>query len=202
MKFFSYYRVSTERQGRSGLGLDAQKLAVHQHARAVGGTIIKEFVEIESGTCNDRPVLAKALAQARRERATLLIAKLDRLARSTAFVATLMESGADFVAADNAHANRLTIHILAAVAEDEARRISDRTRAALQAAKRRGVRLAPIGPVIGVDVSRLDCRGLSAATSTPHRSAAKNPSLPWPICCRRCWSSAGPGVPLLQSPQP
>lgn len=140
-RFVAYLRVSTDRQGRSGLGLEAQRAAVRQHAAAAGGDIVAEFVEVESGRRRDRPELAKALAACRARRAVLVIAKLDRLARNVAFVSGLMESGVEFVAADMATVNRLTVHILAAVAEEEARMISARTRAALAAAKARGVRL-------------------------------------------------------------
>jgi DNA invertase Pin-like site-specific DNA recombinase len=141
LKIVSYVRVSTARQGESGLGLEAQRAAVEAFARQHGGTIIASFVEVETGKRSDRPELAKALEAARKSRATLLIAKLDRLARNVAFIANLMDSGVEFLACDQPFASRLTLHILAAVAEDEARRISERTRAALQAAKARGTRL-------------------------------------------------------------
>ena len=139
--FIAYYRVSTAGQGRSGLGLDAQREAVAQHVAGAGGRILTEFTETESGRNNDRPELARALAECRRHRAVLVIAKLDRLARNVAFVSGLMESGVEFVAADMPTVNRLPVHILAAVAEEEARMISARTKAALAAAKARGVRL-------------------------------------------------------------
>ncbi len=139
--FVTYLRVSTDKQGRSGLGLEAQRAAVARHAVATGGAIVAEFVEVESGRKNDRPQLAAALAACRTRRAVLLIAKLDRLARNVAFVSNLMEAGVEFVAADMPTVNKLTIHILAAVAEEEARMISARTKAALAAAKERGVRL-------------------------------------------------------------
>jgi DNA invertase Pin-like site-specific DNA recombinase len=135
-RYIAYYRVSTARQGRSGLGLEAQKQAVSQHLK--GAELISEFTEIESGRRTDRPKLAEALAACRVHKATLVIAKLDRLARNVAFVSRLMEAGVDFEACDFPQANRLTIHILAAVAEHEARMISERTRAALAAAKARG----------------------------------------------------------------
>jgi DNA invertase Pin-like site-specific DNA recombinase len=137
-KLVAYLRVSTQAQGQSGLGLEAQDAAILAYSRTVGGTIVARFVEVESGKRADRPQLAKALAHAKRARATLVIAKLDRLARNAAFVANLMDAGVEFVATDNPHANRLTLHILSAVADDEARRISERTRAALAAYKARG----------------------------------------------------------------
>jgi len=138
--FIAYYRVSTDRQGASGLGLDAQRQAVGLHVGT--GQLIAEYTEIESGRRHtNRPQLLAALAECRKRRAVLLIARLDRLARNVAFIANLMESGADFVACDMPTANRLTIHILAAVAEHEREMISKRTKAALAEAKRRGTRL-------------------------------------------------------------
>jgi DNA invertase Pin-like site-specific DNA recombinase len=140
-KLVAYFRVSTQRQGNSGLGLEAQRAAVHDYARRSGAVIVKEFTEMESGKRSDRPELAKALAHARRSQALLCVAKIDRLSRNVAFLSALMDSGVDFVACDNPTANRLTIHILIAVAEDEARRISERTKAALAALIERGVKL-------------------------------------------------------------
>lgn len=139
--FIAYLRVSTARQGDSGLGLEAQRSTVEAFAKAQGGQIVTEYVEVESGKRSDRPELAKALQVARKAKATLLIAKLDRLARNVAFIATMMDAGVDFVACDQPFASRLTLHILAAVAEDEARRISERTKAALAAARARGTKL-------------------------------------------------------------
>jgi DNA invertase Pin-like site-specific DNA recombinase len=140
-RFVSYYRVSTAQQGASGLGLEAQRQAVSRHVAGAGGAIVAEFQEIESGKKNDRPEIAAALAACRLSRAVLVIAKLDRLARNVHFISSLMESGVDFIACDNPHATRLTIHILAAVAEHEREMISARTKAALAAAKARGVKL-------------------------------------------------------------
>src|SRR5579862_3191233 len=133
--FVSYVRVSTDAQGASGLGLEAQREAIDRHVAGAGGKVVAEFQEIESGKRNDRPQIARALAACRARRATLIIAKLDRLARNVSFVSGLMESGADFVACDNPHATRLTIHILAAVAEHEREQISARTKAGLAAVK-------------------------------------------------------------------
>lgn len=140
-KFVSYARVSTQEQGRSGLGLEAQKQAVAEFVRMNGGELLKEYVEIESGRNPARPALAKAIAHAKRAKAVLLVAKLDRLARNVHFLSGLMESGVDFIAADNPVANRFTVHVLAAVAEEEARAISKRTREALASAKARGIKL-------------------------------------------------------------
>ncbi len=135
----TYLRVSTDRQGQSGLGLEAQRAAVA--AYVAGRPVLGEFVEVESGRKDDRPQLAAALALCRQRRAVLVIAKLDRLARSVAFISNLMASSVEFVAADMPQANRLTVHILAAVAEHEREMIAQRTRDALAAAKARGTRL-------------------------------------------------------------
>ncbi len=142
-KFVAYYRVSTKQQGASGLGLEAQERAVAEFLAGRGGALAGGYADVESGTRkgNKRPELAKAIAHSRREKATLLIAKLDRLARNVAFVSNLMESGIEFLAVDMPQANKFTIHILAAVAEYEAEMISKRTIAALASAKARGVRL-------------------------------------------------------------
>lgn len=140
-RFIAYYRVSTDKQGASGLGLEAQQAAVEKHVRSVGGRILEAFREVESGKRNDRPQIAAAIAACRAGRATLVIAKLDRLARNVAFIANLKNAGISFVACDNPHATDFTVHILAAVAEFEAKATSERTKAALQAAKARGVKL-------------------------------------------------------------
>jgi DNA invertase Pin-like site-specific DNA recombinase len=140
MKFVTYLRVSTERQGQSGLGLEAQRAAVAAHVLG-RGEVVAEFVEVESGKRSDRPELARALSEAKRAGAVLLIAKLDRLARNVAFIANLLESGVEVTAADMPEANRFLLHVMAAVAEHEAQAISDRTKAALAAAKARGVKL-------------------------------------------------------------
>lgn len=139
--YVAYCRVSTDKQGQSRLGLEAQQAAIEGFLKSGDALLQPPYIEVESGKRSDRPQLRAAVERCRRTGAILLIAKLDRLARNLAFVANLMDSGVEFVAADNPHANRLTIHILAAVAEDEARRISERTKAALAAAKVRGTRL-------------------------------------------------------------
>lgn len=139
--FIAYYRVSTDRQGQSALGLDAQREAVARHLNGTG-ELVNEYTEVESGKRHtNRPQLLAALAECRKRRAVLLIAKLDRLGRNVAFIASLMDSGAEFVACDNPHANRLLLHMLAAFAEHEREQISERTKAALRAAKARGTKL-------------------------------------------------------------
>jgi DNA invertase Pin-like site-specific DNA recombinase len=140
-KFISYLRVSTDRQGRSGLGLEAQKKAIENYLNGGRHKLLNEFVEVESGKNADRPELIAAMKECKRKGAVLLIAKLDRLSRNVAFTANLMESGVEFVACDFPTANKLTVHIMAAVAEHERELISKRTREALAAAKARGVKL-------------------------------------------------------------
>lgn len=153
-KYVAYYRVSTKRQGESGLGLDAQKQSISGFLRTPDN-LINGFVEVESGSRNDRPQLLAAIECCRQHGATLIIAKLDRLARNVAFVSSLMETGVDFVAVDMPTANRLTVHILAAVAEHEREMISQRTIAALAVAKARGVRLGnPGGNTIDLQKAR------------------------------------------------
>src|SRR5690606_2576896 len=124
-RLICYLRVSTAKQGSSGLGLEAQRAAVQQYANQLGAEIIAEYLEVESGKRSDRPQLDIAIGHAKFAGARLVVAKLDRLARNVAFLSALMEAKADFVCCDNPHATPLTLHILAAVAEDEARRISD-----------------------------------------------------------------------------
>ena len=171
--YISYLRVSTVRQGESGLGLEAQRATVEAFARQQGGQIAAEYVEVESGKRSDRPELAKALAAARRGRATLLIAKLDRLARNVAFIAAMMDAGVDFVACDQPFASRLTLHILAAVAEDEARRISERTRAALQAARARGTKLGSPIAAQTVAAARAAKSGYAAKANATTRAVVR-----------------------------
>lgn len=138
-RYVAYYRVSTAKQGISGLGLEAQRESVMSYLNGGKWKLVDEVTEVESGKRNDRPQLAKALALCRIHNAELIIAKLDRLARNVKFIADLMESGVEFTAVDFPKANTLTVHILAAVAEHEAQMISQRTKAALRAAKARGV---------------------------------------------------------------
>ncbi|MBB4038610.1 DNA invertase Pin-like site-specific DNA recombinase [Microvirga flocculans] len=139
--YIAYYRVSTAKQGASGLGLEAQKEAVRQFLNGGNWTLAAEFTEVESGKHSDRPELAKAFRACRLYGAKLVIAKLDRLSRDAHFLLGLEKAGVDFVAADMPHANRLTVGIMAMVADEERRMISARTKAALKAAKARGVKL-------------------------------------------------------------
>jgi DNA invertase Pin-like site-specific DNA recombinase len=149
VKIVAYIRVSTQRQGMSGLGLEAQRAAISNHMSATGAKLAGEYVEVEtakgSNALAKRPQLAAALAQCKTEKATLVVAKLDRLARNVLFIATLMESGVKFRALDLPEANEFTIHLMAAFGQFEAKRISERTRDALQAAKARGVKLGTTG---------------------------------------------------------
>ena len=166
-RFVAYYRVSTAGQGRSGLGLDAQREAVARHVAGAGGRIIAEFMEVESGKRDARPQLAAALAACHAHRATLLVAKLDRLARNVRFIAGLMESGVPFVACDMPNSTPFMLHVYAAVAQEEGRAISARTKAALAAAKDRGVRLALPGQNPGIN-QHFQCLGyLGRIAQTP-----------------------------------
>ena len=170
MQVVSYLRVSTVRQGISGLGLEAQRAAVACFASGGGHTPVAEFVEVESGRKAERPQLIAALASCRLHRATLVIAKLDRLARNVAFIANLMDGGVEFLACDMPHANRLTLHLLAAIAEHEREMISHRTKAALQAVKARGVRL---GNPNGAAALREGCRAAAARSAAARRAKAQ-----------------------------
>ncbi len=153
--FVAYYRVSTQQQGRSGLGLEAQRSDVQHFIDAQGGRVVAEYQEVESGKRADRPQLARALERCKLTRSTLVVAKLDRLTRDVSFLCKLRDSGVEFVAVDNPTATQLTVTILIAVAEEERRLASVRTKAALQAAKARGVRLGnPNGYMAFGDRSR------------------------------------------------
>ena len=145
-EFIGYYHVSTARQGVSGLGLEAQKKSVADHLNGGRWKVIAEFVEVESGKRNNRPELARALALAKQTGATLILAKMDRLGRRASYVLNLLDtSGVRFVFVEMPHASKLEIGIRAVVAEEEGRSISERTKAALAAAKRRGVKLGTYG---------------------------------------------------------
>jgi DNA invertase Pin-like site-specific DNA recombinase len=165
-KFVAYYRVSTAKQGESGLGMEAQKAAVEKYLNGGNWSVLAEFVEVESGKRKNRPQLDAALALCKRQKATLIIAKLDRLARNLHFISGLMEARIEFLAVDNPTANRLTVQILAAVAEEEARAISARTKAALAAAKARGVVLGKHGAKLGKKNHKRAITAAGALTGT------------------------------------
>jgi len=168
-KYVSYLRVSTARQGKSGLGLEAQREAVSNYLNGGRWTLVAEIIEVESGKRNDRPQLAKALRLCRLHKATLLVAKLDRLARNVAFISALMESGVKFQAVDMPDVNDMVLHILASVAQGEAKAISDRTKAALAAAKARGTQLGGLR----WDINKVGDKGRRAATAARQEKAAK-----------------------------
>ena len=144
-KFVAYIRVSTERQGRSGLGLEAQTALIERHLAQDGGQLLDTVVEVESGSLNERPGLQRVLALCRRQKAILIIARLDRLGRRLAFLAQLLDADVDVRVADNPGASKLTLQLLAVVAEAERDLIRDRTRQALAAAKARGTILGKHG---------------------------------------------------------
>lgn len=146
--YVAYYRVSTKRQGKSGLGLEAQKQTVMNYLNGGSWELLEEFVEVETGkgknALDQRPELKKAISYAKRKKAKLIIAKLDRLARNVHFITSLMESKVPFVCADMPEANELTLHVMAAMAQYEAKLISSRTKEALAKAKERGVKLGKV----------------------------------------------------------
>lgn len=147
----AYYRVSTQRQGESGLGLEAQKHAVQNFLSNRPGNLLQEFTETESGKkASNRPQLQSALDLCKKSKAVLVIAKLDRLARNVHFISGLLESSVEFVAVDQPTKDRFMMHVQAAFAEEEARRISTRTKEALAAAKARGVDIGATGRVLAV----------------------------------------------------
>jgi DNA invertase Pin-like site-specific DNA recombinase len=146
----AYLRVSTSKQGHEGLGIDAQREAVRRYCKQLHASLLEEFVEVESGKYSDRPVLSEALAACQRQRATLVIAKLDRLSRSVSFIAGLMDAKVPFVAVDMPFATPLLLHVMAAFAEHERSQISARTKAALAAAKARGVQLGKNGNILAL----------------------------------------------------
>lgn len=167
-RFIAYYRVSTDKQGKSGLGLEAQREAVSSYLNGLKHELINEFTEVESGKNNSRAQLHEALRLCKLTNSRLIIAKLDRLSRNVAFLANLMESKVKFVCCDIPEANELTLHILAAVAQDERKRISQRTKAALQAVKARGKRLGNpnLAAVRNTDTTK--------ATETRHKQALES----------------------------
>jgi len=137
-KIVTYYRVSTTRQGKSGLGLEAQEQATNDYITRVGGGIVESYTDVESGKKNNRPELEKALRKCRLTGAILVIAKLDRLSRNARFLLELQDSSIKFVCCDMPEANDLTVGFMACLAQYESKMISERTKAALQAAKARG----------------------------------------------------------------
>jgi len=163
MKIVAYQRVSTARQGASGLGLEAQTHAINEYARQREATILETFTEVESGKNNDRPELTKALHLAKVTGSTLVIAKLDRLSRNASFLLALRDSGVKFIAADMPDANELTVGIMSLVAQQEREAISKRTKDALQAAKARGVKL---GNPNGADALKRAGKGNKAGVET------------------------------------
>ncbi len=167
-KYISYLRVSTDRQGKSGLGLEAQRKAVTDYIASGNAQLISEVLEVESGKLSDRPKLAEALALCKVHRARLIIAKIDRLARNVAFISNLMESGVDFLAVDMPEANKLTIHIIAAMAEYEREMISVRTKVALSAAKARGKKLGGFRGRSGTSADTAKARAARANKSIEH----------------------------------
>ncbi len=158
-RFVAYERVSTARQGRSGLGLEAQRRAIDDFVAGRCATLVGRFTEVESGRKNERPELAAAMNLAKLTGATLIITKLDRLSRNAAFLLTLRDSGVKFLAVDMPEANDLTVGIMALVAQQEREAISRRTKEALQAAKARGVKL---GNPNGAEALRRAGRGGAA----------------------------------------
>jgi DNA invertase Pin-like site-specific DNA recombinase len=180
--------VSTDAQGSSGLGIEAQRKAVTDYLNGGSWTLAQEFIEVESGKRSDRLELAKALAACKKLKAKLVVAKLDRLSRNVAFISKLMESGVEFVACDMPHANKLTVHILAAVAEHEREMISSRTKAALAAAKARGKKLGgpkqAIAAKLGAEANKEAAKKF-AANVVPiiHQVKASGGDLAAGCCC-------------------
>ena len=170
--FVSYLRVSTQKQGQSGLGLEAQRKAVSDYLNYGDWNVIEELVEIESGKNNRRPKLMEAIDLCKASGATLLVAKIDRLARDAAFLLNLKDAGIEFIAADMPEANRLTIGIMALVAEQEREIISKRTKDALAAAKAKGVQLGAYrdGKFVGRIGTTEDAKRASDARTALYRS--------------------------------
>src|SRR6185312_14613248 len=169
--FIGYMRVSTKGQGESGLGLEAQRAALESYVRGVKGTLLMVYTEVESGKRADRPELAKAIAHARRSKATLCVAKLDRLSRNVEFLAGVMNSGCEFAAADMPAANRFMLHVMAAVAEHEAKAISERTKAALAAYKARGGKLGAELPQCRNLTTEARAKGICMAADASRQAA-------------------------------
>tara|TARA_R110002049_G_scaffold306707_2_gene505647 strand:+ start:1856 stop:2554 length:699 start_codon:yes stop_codon:yes gene_type:complete len=175
-RFVSYLRVSTKRQGQEGLGIDAQRRAVEEFLNGGSWELIKEFIEVESGGNDQRVELEQAIATAKAHGAKLLIAKLDRLSRNASFLLSLRDAGVEFVAADMPDANRFTVGIMALVAEQEREAISQRTKAALKAAKARGVQLGAYrkGVFVGRVGTSEDVAKARAAKAVNAQAKAEN----------------------------
>lgn len=172
MHYISYFRVSTQRQGNSGLGLDAQKTAVNNFINHCTDSIILEFTDIESGKNDSRPQLKLAIEAAQKSNAQLLIAKLDRLSRNAAFIFTLRDSKVNFICCDMPNANSVTIGIMAVLAQDERERISQRTKAALQEVKKRGIKLgSPFNLTIEAKAKGIAAIKTNAANNENNRKA-------------------------------
>lgn len=190
-KYIAYYRVSTREQGRSGLGLEGQEIAVKEYCLKNSLDLIASYTEVETGTKNDlenRPILQKALGHCKRIGAILIIAKLDRLARSVYVTSVLYKSGIEFLCCDIPSANRFTINILAAVAEEEARAISERTKAALKALKKRGIKLGSHRPECMYNLSeasRINGSKISAISKRKKKREAYADLLPEIIAMRK-----------------
>jgi DNA invertase Pin-like site-specific DNA recombinase len=172
-RLVAYYRVSTHRQGQSGLGLEAQREVVKAYAITNGMQIVAEFTEVESGKMRERPELERAIEVAKFNRATLIVAKLDRLARDAAFVLGLKSAGVEFIAVDMPHANRFLIGIMALVAEYEGEQISARTKAALARAKSRGVVLGGWRGKDGESAAEITQRGRETMMANAQAKRAK-----------------------------
>jgi len=172
-RFVAYYRVSTEQQGRSGLGLEAQRAAVASFLNGGGWKLVGEEEEIESGGRSDRPALERAIALCRAHRAALVVAKLDRLARDAHFLLGLEKAGVEFIAVDMPSANRMTVGIMAMVAEEERRLISNRTREALAAAKERGVKLGGFRGRAGTADDTAKARAVRTRKAVEHAEALR-----------------------------
>lgn len=172
-KIIAYYRVSTTKQGQSGLGLEAQQVAVEGYAYRIGASLVGSYTEVESGKNSDRPELQKALHQATITGSTLVISKLDRLSRNAAFLLTLRDSGVRFVVADMPDANNLTVGIMAVVAQEEREAISRRTKDALQAARARGIKLGnPNGAAALIKAGKGNVAGVEAIKAKADKQAS------------------------------
>lgn len=170
-KFIAYYRVSTQKQGNSGLGLNAQRTDVNRFI-SKGGELITEFEDIESGKKNNRPNLIKAIEECKKQGATLLIAKLDRLSRNASFIFTLRDSKIDFICCDMPNANSVTIGIMAVLAQDERERISHRTKSALAELKSKGIKLGnPENMTVEARMKGLETRKQNALENENNRKA-------------------------------